>query len=337
MQNTEYVNDLIKDTDPKFSHSIEKIYQWCVYDVYDQIEANVQKEATNKKIDIQIELFPVFVRTFLADIYMQMQTSKPFYFHNLSHQEQRKRIEVVLAPLLSRMVHPVKYDVVPPAPVPSVSSILSSKSKSGGDKITSSKARVVDATEEAERAALESDEFGDADLSEGEEPTSSAAVGTSGAVKSVKVVSSKLPPPSATPLKPPPSAVVLPEPIRSSKVTEETPAVDKAPLKNLIVSISAKPKTPEKIKSSKVGASEAVKPSEIEKRNEIKSMKATTAQPEPAKVERILTAKKQIVTPMKLQSEAIQQKAAKVQSSARILSSRPSALNQVRSAKVSSQ
>jgi hypothetical protein len=324
MQDADYINKLIQNHDPKFSHSMEMIYQWCVYDVYDQMEQHIHHQDGNpmkKRIDIQIEIFHVFVRSFLTDIYNQLSTSKPFYFHNLTHQEQRQRSNAVITPLLSKMVHPTPQVVTAnvqnpvsaqtdavvqqlPVRVISASKVPNPPPiRSSQHSITS---RVVHVDEHApldDGDEVVDDEVEASSHTDRVSAASSAKISTSDIVPSASSIqSAKFA-----------SAVVLPEPIRSAK-----PDLTK-PIKDLIVNVAPKPKTPPPVKLlSQHKIASAVKPS-LESKIEIKS------------------ARKQIITPMKLHSDAIHQKAAKVQSSARIASSsKISGMPMVKSAKVQS-
>lgn len=331
MTDVEFVEHLTQESDPKLSHSIEKIYQVCVYDVFDDIERKVKDineqptKDTQGRLDIQIEFFTTFIRSFLKQVYGQMMTSKQFYFHRLDHKEQRQRIDLILKPLLSQMVHLRSISGSGSELVRSSSAhstIPSSKSSSHG------KEKVEKPKQKDEGKEEEED---DEDDDEDDESITSSMSGVSGVSSTVskksiasktKVKSSKTQPvakpiPSATkpPIpsvaKPPiQSAVILPEPIRSAKplVQSEDPKDPKEPKdakkeskkEEIIVNIEPKP--------------ESVKEVSVKK---------------PAKIQ----STKKIMTPMKLQSDTIHQTQRQIQSVIQSASKRTQDRQKVQSVK----
>lgn len=302
MNDMAFIEQLIEINEPKMSHSIEKIYQWCVYDVYENIEQHTTRPGLSnngKRIDIQIEFFSTFIRSFLNAIFQQISMSKPFYFHRLPHQEQRQRVDLLLQPLLSKMVHPT-----------TASAIQESNPAASQQQTNPSSDNTQDDTS-AERTVDVEDE-GDLELASVSSLASTASKLTSASklptkqASAAKIVSAKSKQgEAATKLA---SAVILPEPIRSAKPIEppknETAVVD---MKHLVINVDPKPTSvkkmteePKPIKSVKVDAkTDDAKP--VKSVLKLDVVKKT----EQSKPNEVRSAKRQVVTPMKLQSDAM--------------------------------
>ncbi len=307
MTDMEFIKQLIEESDPKLSHSIEKIYQVSVYDVFDEIERKVNDLTTKPgRLDIQIEFFTTFIRSFLKQVHDQMMTSKQFYFHRLDHKEQRQRIDLILKPLLSQMVHP-SMNVGPLA-----GPIAASSSKPMSSvKVKSS--RIVHVDNEKPKQKEEEDNDDEDEDEEDDEDDESIASSVSGvslassvtskkskkkekakpktqeAVASVKVPSVAKPPiQSAT--KPPIQSAIVPKP----------------PIQSAVV-------LPEPIRSAKP----IPVPKELKEAKDIETKQETEVKPVPEKpmsVKKAVQSTKKIMTPMKLQSDTIHQTQRQIQS-----------------------
>lgn len=313
MTDVEFVEHLIQQSDPKLSHSIEKIYQVCVYDVFDDIERKVNEQDTKTRLDIQIEFFTTFIRSFLKQVYGQMMTSKQFYFHRLDHKEQRQRIDLILKPLLSQMVH-----------LRALSGGGSSEVL-GSSVIPSSKSKITSSHKEIEKPKQKEEEEDDEDDDDDDESITSSVSGVSrvsGVSSSVskKSIASKTkhkssktePPVTKSVTKPmipsvakPPiqSAVVLPEPIRSAK-----------PLPQVVQSEDLKEskdlKEPKKeSKKEEIIVNIEPKPESVAKKI-VESDRVKEVSVKPAKIQ----STKKIMTPMKIQSDTIHQTQRQIQS-----------------------
>ncbi len=345
MSDMEFINNLIIESDPKQSHSIEKIYQASVYDVFDDIERRVndieaKRERSETRLDIQIEFFTTFVRSFLKQIYEQMLTSKAFYFHRLEHKEQRQRIDLILKPLLSQMVHPTT-NAGPLAPssqvpcasqipsVPPVSKMTHAKQPVAAVRSTkiTSQTRIVhvDEDEDDDKSSIVSQESRESknvlNAIMSSATTSNPAI-LSNKSKVTSVALPKVEPKATNALpiqKHVESAVVLPIPIRSAKLTTPAPIPEakeqkevkeeskedlpKELPKNLIIKIGDKP---ESVKQKNAVPLEPVVVAAASNSRSSDALRSSVPS-----VKKVATA---ILTPMKVQSDAIRESQRQIQS-----------------------
>lgn len=308
LNDVEFVEELLKKNNPKMPQSMENIYQWSVYDVYDTIEEHTSREAKNndKRIDIQIEYFRTFVQMFLREIYQQMTTSKAFYFHRLTHQEQRQRIDALLEPLLAKCVHP-SAGIRSTAGIRTVPKQVEAVTE-GASRVVHIPASVQKRKDVDEKDGKEDEDDGDEGLDEDDimstqevqsstqELRSSASTIASSVLSTKAVYSQKQQRPVKGAAAVPSSAVVLPEPIRSAK-----PVPTIASVKPKIASVKPAPAPVASVKPKAVTETTAipVQPAAVAStaKHPLENLVISVA-PKPPST-------KMVATPMKLQSEAI--------------------------------
>ena len=257
----------------------------------------------DSRVDIQIQFFTTFVQTFLTEIYKQIATSKPFYFHVLTHQEQRQRIDLILKPLLSKMVHPTQG-----------TSHESPVEDAQDTRIVDAKAEEEDEEEQIASSASRASKASMIVSTQAHPPSSSAAHTQVPSVIIAIPSASKKQVRSSRHLS---SAVVLPEPIRSAGhlPTEEKkrpPSVRPLPEAfEIRASASTKPAAPEIEKKSDLVVN-------ILEKAPVPPAKIQSAKTVPVTLpEKVVSTKKPVavITPMKIQSNAVHQTQRQVQSS----------------------